>query len=171
MIPDKQPAIDSLPPRIAEKIRVPSGSRGYGQARWQGRGCRAHRLVYHLLVDPELPLWPGRGGGAPVLDHLCENRACCNPAHLILTTNRTNVSRKGGSSRYVGVCWHKQHGRWESAIVLPGSPRNRFLGRHDDEGTAAHVYDAAVMIVLPGTNDVEFGTAARHLLRHGVDIS
>lgn len=45
----------------------------------------AHRHAYERFVGP---LQPGL-----VLDHLCRNRWCVNPAHLEQVTNGTNVLR------------------------------------------------------------------------------
>lgn len=65
---------------------------GYGQfgikdgSRKSGwRTVRAHRYTYELFVGP-IP-------NGLVIDHLCRNRACCNPAHLEPVTNRVNCLR------------------------------------------------------------------------------
>lgn len=66
---------------------------GYGCIKSEGgragKSLRVHRVSYELLVGP-LP-------ADMVIDHLCRNRACCNPAHMELVTFRENVLRGYGS--------------------------------------------------------------------------
>lgn len=61
---------------------------GYGQFSLGNRNVPAHRLAYELLIGP-IP-------DGLVLDHLCRNKACCNPAHLDAVTQRENVLRGEG---------------------------------------------------------------------------
>ncbi len=64
---------------------------GYGQIYFASRGhvkIRLHRLMYAWLVHP-IPSTSKHGE----IDHLCRNRACCNPAHLEFVTRRINVLR------------------------------------------------------------------------------
>lgn len=53
------------------------------------KNALAHRFVYETLVGP-IP-------DGLVLDHLCRNRACVNPAHLEPVSGGENV-RRGGNS-------------------------------------------------------------------------
>ncbi len=61
--------------------------KGYGQFALEtlGNTVLVHRLVYQIMVGP-LPK-------KLVLDHLCRNRACCNPDHLEPVTSRENWYR------------------------------------------------------------------------------
>lgn len=62
--------------------RFPSG---YGQTKVAGLPEYAHRVMYMAYV-----------GAIPKgmhTDHLCRNKACCNPDHLEVVTARENVRR------------------------------------------------------------------------------
>lgn len=58
---------------------------GYGRLSLGGRYVYAHRVAYECEVG-EIP-------EGLVLDHLCRNRLCCNPAHLEAVTHRVNILR------------------------------------------------------------------------------
>lgn len=58
---------------------------GYGAAKVDRTPYRAHRIFFHHLVHA---LAPGL-----VIDHLCRNRACVNPAHLEQVTVADNTHR------------------------------------------------------------------------------
>ncbi len=60
-----------------------TSTRGYGVARVNGRSCLAHRAVYEALVGP-IP-------DGMVLDHICLNTICVNPAHLRVVTIAENT--------------------------------------------------------------------------------
>lgn len=65
--------------------------KGYGRVNAGGRHGRrlqAHRVVYELVVGP-IP--EGHD-----IDHLCENKACCNPKHLEPVTRQDNMLRFHG---------------------------------------------------------------------------
>lgn len=58
---------------------------GYGRIRWRGKEPVVHRVVWVMLKEPILP--------GLLLDHRCERRACCNPAHLEPVTVQVNTLR------------------------------------------------------------------------------
>lgn len=78
----------------AKVSRHPSGcwvwtaavnSRGYGQWGFRGVSRSVHRLTYEAYVGP-VPV-------GLVIDHLCRNTRCCNPAHLEAVTIGENTRR------------------------------------------------------------------------------
>jgi len=59
---------------------------GYGQLVIMGKQHNASKVLWELLYDVQL-------GADIVLDHLCQNRPCVNPAHLEPVTRVENVRR------------------------------------------------------------------------------
>jgi len=58
---------------------------GYGLIKRQGKWKGAHRFIYEMVCGPI--------SEGLVLDHLCRNRKCVNPAHLETVTDRENIYR------------------------------------------------------------------------------
>jgi hypothetical protein len=58
---------------------------GYGYVWWGGKMTPAHRVAWKLTR--------GRIPDGLSIDHLCRNRACCQPTHLEPVQHRTNVFR------------------------------------------------------------------------------
>ena len=100
--------LQSLPERLRSKITVNSStncwewqgartSDGYGWVWINGKSCRVHREVYRRLI--------GEFDAGLLVLHLCDNRKCCNPAHLQLGTHQDNMEdmrNKGRSSKPKG---------------------------------------------------------------------
>lgn len=59
--------------------------KGYGRVQIRGRRIAIHRLMYEHFRGP-IP-------AGLCLDHLCRNRACCNPDHLEPVSLGENILR------------------------------------------------------------------------------
>lgn len=84
---------------------------GYGRFRVGEGRSRAHRVAHELSNGP-IP------GGLCVCHH-CDNRLCCNPAHLWLGTNEENMAdmvAKGRAARLQGE--NSPHPKLTNAAVL-----------------------------------------------------
>lgn len=93
---------------------------GYGYIRFDGEQWRVHRLAYTKLIG-EIP-------ESSVLDHLCRNRGCVNPAHLEPVPNRTNVLRGVGRTALQARQTHCIHGHEftpENTYNPPGKTTRR----------------------------------------------
>ena len=72
---------------------------GYGWIGTQnGKHKLAHRAVWEITNGP-IP--EGEGYHGTVVMHLCDNRLCCNPAHLRLGTQAENVKDMRDKGRNV----------------------------------------------------------------------
>lgn len=88
----------TLPSRLLRRVEIDANGcwvwqgtlqpNGYGMISLGGRGDGIgyiHRVSYTLFVGP-IP-------EGLVIDHLCRNRACCNPEHLEPVTQLENTHR------------------------------------------------------------------------------
>lgn len=97
-------------PRLDDKIRAEGSCwvwtaarrSGYGIVRFDGRIQVVHRIVYALLRG-EIP-------EDLVLDHICRNRACCNPDHLEPVEFRVNILRGVGAAAINARKTHCKYG-------------------------------------------------------------
>lgn len=60
--------------------------RGYGRISLDGRTCSTHLIVFTHYY--------GYIPANKQVDHLCNSRLCCNPAHLELVTPKENQRRR-----------------------------------------------------------------------------
>lgn len=58
---------------------------GYAQMSWGGQKRYVHHIVL-ILDGREPPVRPA------VTRHLCNNRSCCNPRHIIVGTQKENLA-------------------------------------------------------------------------------
>lgn len=109
----------------------PLPGRNYGQARFNGRKWRAHRLAWVLANGP-VP-------SGMLICHRCDNPPCCNPSHLFLGSTRDNqldCVRKGRANPQRGEDHHEAKLTCEAVAEIrrrykPGDPVNggNALGR------------------------------------------
>src|SRR3990170_12451 len=102
-------------------------SDGYGMFQFYGRATKAHRFAYELLVGP-IPK-------GLVCHHLCRNRACVNPSHLIVTTNRENTLQGNGptaiAARQTRCPQNHSYGGANLRITSNGARRCRTCARNE----------------------------------------
>lgn len=70
------------------------------------------------------------------LDNRRENLRICTNAE-----NQMNTRPRGGTSQYIGVCWHKRDKRWSAKIQF--CHKSYHLGNYATEEEAARAYDKA----------------------------
>jgi len=88
-------------------------STGYGMFhRSKTKGVLAHRYAYELLIGP-IP-------DGLVIDHLCRNRRCVNPAHLEAVTMRVNTRRGLSVSTFNAL-------KTDCPAGHPYSPENTYI--------------------------------------------
>jgi len=100
---------------------------------------QVHQLVTMAFLN-HIP----NGYNGLIVDHINNNSFDNRLENLQLITARENVTKdkKGGSSKYIGVCWDKINNKWKSAIQINSKIKN--LGRFKNEYDAHLAYQKAL---------------------------
>jgi len=95
----------------------------------------AHRAVWEVINGP-IP--EGEGHHGTVVLHICDNRLCCNPAHLRLGTQADNVRDMDAKGRRVAVLRQGEEHHMTKiteddvrAIRASNEPRAALAARYD----------------------------------------
>lgn len=106
---------------------------GYGRIRHKKTLYLAHRLS-HELHKGAIP-------NGHVIDHMCRNTKCVNPAHLRAGTTKQNLENRphlrSNKSGYRGVSWSKNAKKWR--VQVASNDIDYDLGYFDDLEEAAEV--------------------------------
>ena len=134
--------IERSHPQTGETIR---NFGGYDSGRYlivsiRGRLVKAHRLIYSAF-NGELP----QGLQVDHIDGDKSNNCISNLRALTCQENSraSRRKRKGSTSQYRGVSWHKRDKCWRASIMVQGKAVH--LGGFKSEMDAARGYDEAVM--------------------------
>ena len=101
--------------RLWEKVDRTSGGcwpwlgslrHGYGQMSVGSKTDGSHRIAVTHRLAYEFAIGPIPEG--LVIDHLCQNRKCCNPAHLEAVPNSVNINRAVAGSDYLCIHGHEK---------------------------------------------------------------
>jgi hypothetical protein len=123
---------------------------GYGQFGIGDKVYSSHRVSYEMAH--------GKIPEGMVIDHRCHVRACVNPDHLRVVSQKQNAEHRSGpqvnnrSSGVLGVTWHKDTNKWAARVSNRGT--HHHLGLFSDLAEA----EAAVIakrLELFTHNDVD----------------
>lgn len=126
---------------------------GYGQLvvtqDGQRTAFRSNRMAYELEFGP-IP-------DGMLVDHICLVRACCNPKHLRLATQKQNMEHRPGANKnnvsgIRGVTFHRRRNRWQARVEHHG--RKISCGYYDTKEAAGEAA-AAKRIELFTHNDLD----------------
>lgn len=134
-------------------VALPWHLEAHGYINHTGRenGKPVHVRLHRFIVGAK------RGD---VVDHKNRTLLDCRKINLRVTTQRNNSrnrSRPSGrvlTSKFKGVRWHKQNGRWTAQIKV--DYRQKYLGSFDDEVLAAEAYDQAARLFFGSFANLNF---------------
>jgi hypothetical protein len=109
---------------------------GYRHIKIDGKKHLGHRLAF-LYMNGAFPKeHTDHIDGNPANNRWSNLRECTRAENL-----QNKASHKNSSSKYPGVCWHKQCKKWKTQIMING--KRKFLGYFETEEAAYQAYCAA----------------------------
>ena len=93
-------------------------------------------ITIHQMVAQTFLGYKRDGTNNTVVDHINGNKLDNRLSNLRIISNRENLQKRGGTSKYVGV--HKQRNRWLSNVTLNNVLY--YLGSYNTEIEAYHAY-------------------------------
>lgn len=132
-----------------EKILKPClDEKGYYQVTLSLNGKRKTRDIHQLMAESFLGHIPC--GHKLVIDHIDTNKLNNKLSNLQIVSNRVNSNQKHikSTSKYTGVCWHKDKEKWTAQIFVNG--KTKHLGEFNKELEASEYYENALKNHLLG---------------------
>ena len=127
------------------------GGNGYFNVALYREGKRKTKNAHQLVAIAFLNHTPNGYNGL-IVDHIDNDKSNNNVNNLQLISTRENLSkdRKGGTSKYAGVCWDKKDNKWRSSISING--KKKYLGLFKCELEASAAYQRKLKEIL--TNQI-----------------
>ena len=116
-----------------KKVEMKPDNSGYSGVCWNGKMFMAHRLIYMLANDCEIP-------EDLQVDHIDGNIMNNNPNNLRLVSNRENHQNRSEhrSGHLVGTTFDSQKQKWKARIHING--KQKHLGYFSTQEEAHEAY-------------------------------
>lgn len=104
---------------------------GYGQIEVDGKKLRLHRYMYEVFYNDTI-------ADGEVVHHVCGNRSCCNPFHLVkMGSGEHSTLHHDGKSMNSGE--NNPHSKLTQAEV--NEIRSRYTGKYGEQTALAKIYN------------------------------
>jgi hypothetical protein len=128
--------------KSSRTLSLPLNSDGYASVRLHNENGNKSFKVHQLVAMMFLGHKSTGQNRIRVVDHIDGDRSNNNLNNLRIVSPRENRIKSnhisGNTSKYIGVCWDKNRGKWLSSIKIEGV--QKYLGRYDNEEEAANAY-------------------------------